>query len=425
MKTIVNLISIVILIMAFSACKPTCDPIVVETCGEEEIPNSENCGMSVVTHYSEDGYVAKIYDTRYNSKAPVGADWSPTMPTFQPSNWTKKDIGQVFGLAIDKDENVYLAASDVYSDYGWSSTNPFPGQIYIGKKASSWTATPLVNLPNTGGLLNGIGNIAYDQWNNQLFATNLEDGKIYRIELPSLTITTFDPWMPYTPSLGMVSLGEQVWGVGVNKEGDDVKVYFPRIFNGRREIYSVTLDASGAFPTGVNPEVVEITGVPGIQEKITDLAFSTDNNEMLVSERGDPHQALDMSYTRTSTGWIYNKRYYVGAYVNIGENSAGGVDFAYIEKDGNRTDACDEMFWATGNYMKVGVNLIYGMEGINYSGNQQTGGLLGNDKTDLFVDFDGVYGNVLPYGKGTIGDVEVFDCTECKDPCSLNDFPKK
>ena len=110
-----------------------------------------------------------------------------------------------------------------------------------------------------------------------------------------------------------------------------------------------------------------------------------------------------------------------------GENSAGGVDFAYKERDGDVSAECDEFFWTTGNFMETSdssFGKVYGMQGISYSGNNSnySSPVAGQNKnTDLFIDFDGV-GGTGP--KGGIGDVEVFDCSECVDPCDLNDLPK-
>ncbi len=80
--------------------------------------------------------------------------------------------------------------------------------------------------------------------------------------------------------------------VGVNYESGSVKVYFPRITTaGTRNLYSITLQSDGSFPTGTNPEIVEINAIPGTQNVISDIAFSSNTGEMLLSERGAPHSA--------------------------------------------------------------------------------------------------------------------------------------
>lgn len=431
----------IMLTLGFMACNH-CEKAVLEPCGEVPQPNSEYCNMSVATCYSEDpaGDVGVIYDTRYNSAAPQGDDWKTTtsstpVTAINPSNWVAGKIGQIFGIAIDDDQNIYLASSDIYYYDGSfpsviPSSNPGRpfgcGQIF---KCSppGFTAVPLVALPNDCDPLNGVGNIAYDRWNNQLFATNLDDGMIYQLDVNGNIINTFDPWSADTGAPGMVNQDERVWGIGVNKDGNKVKLYFPRVTSTERSIYTVTL-VNGNFPAA-GSEVLEIANVPGDQPIISDVAFSSNTEEMLISERGQPHGANVMSYSLNSGSWSLNTTYFVGrnntSSGTDGENSAGGVDFAYTERNGNVSEECDQFFWATGNYMLArnsSLNIIYGMQGIDYSGNSssQLASPFANQDTDLFIDFDGV-GGTSP--KRTIGDVEVFDCTECKDPCELYDDP--
>lgn len=442
MKNIILFLLSIIIITTYTSCDK-CEPIVFEPCQEEILPNTDHCGWTVATQYTppESGFVGVIYDTRYNSQAPNGDDWgtttsAPQVVAYNPPNWTANQIGQVFGIAIDHEENIYLASSDIYMHTGSFGTGPLvsgnagrpygAGQIFKCAPPS-WNAVPFANLPNTATTsfppepLNGTGNIAFDQWNKQLFATNLEDGKIYRISIVDGTILeTYDPWNADDGSVGIVAQAERVWAVAVNNEAGAVKVYFPRVTGEERTIYSVTL-VNGAFPS-TGSEVVEIPNVRGNQLIISDLAFSSDNHEMLVSERGHPHDAEVFSYSRTGTTWAFNQDYFIGD--GVGDNSAGGVDFAYTEINEDPSAVCDEFFWATGNYMLVRnspLSRVYGLEGISYTGNNIASAPFpnANQDTDLFIDFDGLDGTGP---KRSIGDTEVFDCFECVDPCVLNDY---
>lgn len=438
MKKIFSLTTTIALV-SFMSCQK-CEEVIFEPC-QEIIPNSEHCGWTVATHYSaeQNGNVGVIYDTRFNSQAPKGDDWgtttsAPQVTAFHPSNWTGNQIGQVFGIAIDDQENIYLASSDIYYfDGGFSgplvSANigrPFSAGQIFKCAPPTWNAVPFAVLPNFATSvfpaepLNGTGNIAFDKWNRQLFATNLEDGKIYRIAMDGTIVETYDPWNADTGLPGIVSQPDWVWAIGVNLEEGAIKVYFPRITPEERSIYSVTL-VDGAFPPA-GSEILEISNVRGDQAIISDLAFSSDNQEMLVSERGDPHSAEVFSYSRSGSAWSFNQNYFVGR--NNGENSAGGIDFAYTEMDGNVSAACDEYFWASGNYMgasKSSLGYIYGLEGISYAGNNNyfAPTPTANKDTDLFIDFDGLDGTGT---KRSVGDVEVFDCYNCMDPCDLGDF---
>lgn len=416
--------------MSFSCSEESCDYKNELACDFSQ-ENTEYSGFTVTTNYDEvsSSSIGAIYNTQLNSNAPAGDDWATTtlstqVTSISPSNWTRDDIGQVFGIAIDNAANIYLAASDIYSYNGYSSSNAIPAAIYKCI-APTFNAVPILSLPNSGGSGNGIGNIAYDKINDQLFATNLEDGKIYRITsvsgVPSLEAIAFDPWAIDNGVVGIERQEEQVWGIGVNYENGSVKVYFPRIATGansERSIYSITLNSDGSFPT--TTEVLEVSSIPGTQLRISDIAFSSATNQMLIAERTAAHNSKVMSYNKSGV-WSFNTQYFVGANAGAdGENSAGGVDFYPTERNGDISAFCDESFWATGNYMNTrdpNLNLVYGIQGIDYSGNNSysTTAPNANQDTDVFIDFDGLDGVST---KGTLGDVEVFDANKCFDLCN-------
>ncbi|MEE9350529.1 MAG: hypothetical protein V3U80_10815, partial [Flavobacteriaceae bacterium] len=345
--------------------------------------NTERAGFTVVTCYADmpNGDVGVIYNTQNNSSAPVGDDWgNPASGTavsaIHPANWKANEIGQVFGIAIDKYENIYLSTYDYYNNLhiNVSSTSTANARIYKCVPPL-YTAVLLTNFPSTTATHNEIGNIAYDKVNDQLFATNLDDGTIYRINTTTgAIINSYDPWTADSGGSGdgIVAQGEQVWGIGVNYEANTTKVYFPRVNGGTRELYSITLNSSGDFPVS-GSETVEISNLVGSQNRVTDIAFSSNTNEMLITERGNPHASITVSYTRTGSTWNLNQQYSVGGDHTInGGNSAGGVDFAYKEVDEDLDANCDEFFWSTVNYADVlhVVNdnrKVYGIQGIDYN----------------------------------------------------------
>ena len=71
-----------------------------------------------------------------------------------------------------------------------------------------------------------IGNIAYDKWNNQLFITNFEDGKIYRFDMNGTLLSTFDPFSADATLGTFGGHGEALWGIAVHNENGVVKVFF-------------------------------------------------------------------------------------------------------------------------------------------------------------------------------------------------------
>lgn len=387
-------------------------------------------GFTVATMYAKDqvSNVGVIYDTQNNSQAPQGDDWGtttsgPQVTATYPTNWNANDIGQIFGITIDNNENVYLASSDIYFSVGRGdvpSTSTNTATIYQCNPGSGFTAVPFITLPSTNDALNDIGNIAYDKVNDQIFATNLEDGKIYRISISTATILeTYDPWtddsLDVTP-IGIVEQDERIWAIGVNYESGNVKVYFPRVTSSSRSMYSITLQNDGSFPTAANSEVIEFANISGAEDIISDIAFSGNSDEMILTEKGGPHSAKTMSYSKIGA-WSFNKDYFVGDGAS-GLNSSGGVDFAYTEIDEDISAVCDEFFWNSGNLMSArnsnlnAEGLVYGIQGISYSGNNPSTdpAPTANQDTDLYIDFDGSGSWNI---KGAIGDVEVFDANTC------------
>lgn len=395
-----------------------------------ELPsNNQSSNITVVTFFAANQgefQVGYIYETQNNLGAPAGGDWGTTLTRLAPSNWNTNEIGAIFGITIDDQENIYLASSDVYhhhNSFGFPSSNigrPYGAAQIFKCSPPLYTAVPFVNLPNLEDAGNGIGNIAYDKKHKQIFATNLENGMIYRISMSGVILETYDPWTADSGLVdGMVSQNERIWGIGVNYESGNSKVYFPRVTSSSRELYSITLNSNGSFPAS-GSEIIEINGLPGNQSSITDLAFSSSTQELLVSERGGPHNSTVHSFSKSGTNWNFNKFYFVGGTVGAdGQNAAGGVDFYSNSRENGGTE-CDESFWASGNFMAYqqgGTSQrIYGIQGIKYSGNNSASAPFptANQDTDLFIDFDQLYTWNF---KGGVGDVEVFDSNDCYDLC--------
>ncbi|MBK7160269.1 MAG: hypothetical protein IPH77_17480 [Ignavibacteria bacterium] len=80
-------------------------------------------------------------------------------------------------------------------------------------------------IPNTGS---GIGNICFDKWHHQMFATNHEDGKIYRVKDVSgvgQVSSWYDPFLPDDKVPGFAIRGELLWGIGsYGTSANDVRV---------------------------------------------------------------------------------------------------------------------------------------------------------------------------------------------------------
>ncbi|MEE9438638.1 MAG: T9SS type A sorting domain-containing protein [Saprospiraceae bacterium] len=400
-----------------------------DVCPDTDVSDNCDCtpdtytGWAVATcntDYENEGAVGVLYDIRDTPSAPKGSDWASSIATVQPSNWTIDQIGQVFGIALDGDQNVYLAASDIY-DTQFDSDPYGPGQIFKASPDDNFTAQPFAVLENTGGPLNGIGNIAYCNDSDMLYASNLEDGKIYRINASGDIMESYDPWTADDEIDGIVDPAEQVWAIGLNKEGNSKKLYFPRIGGGERAMYSIVLNADGSFPS-VASEEQEITNIPGVGLRISDIDFNDAGTQMVFAERGTrfltgAHDSKTLRYD-ISNGWSMTLKYYVGGYVTddyptiiveAGENSGGGVSFGSSNVTNSEVQGCDQIVWASMNYFESGSQLLYGIQGMDVDGNNSViAGSNPNNQTDIVLDFDGDYTSFDQ--KGDLGDVEVFRC---------------
>jgi hypothetical protein len=482
MKIHIAILNMVILCLFFTSCKKS-DTVCVN-CTEQE-PSGYMIGtMASDVNTVPKNQVATLYKTLNNSLAPIGNNWNdPTavpnrVQTIQPSGWVSDKIGQVFGIALDHSAGIYLSATDVYQ-FDYLQNFPYNSAIgtatgigpagaagiYYTNYNTINTTTTLVStlnssnantigtnqIPSTGFTTspgNSIGNIAFDYKNNQLFATNLEDGKIYRIDASTGKIkSTLDPFNLDNGIAGMAPVGEQLWGIGVYTRAGVTKVYFaltnlPHISNslapGGVEIWSVELNPNGEFnataasggsytatvASGLIKKEISITS--GTQTKVTDIAFSR-TGRMLLAERGNAHAAGVFEYVFSST-WVAGNNFTLGgggispgppANYLPGKNSAGGVD--YSDRELTPLYVNSDIAWATGNYMPTQLltggypNFVYGAQGMSSAGNNITPSV--NQKNDLYIDYNCTgWPHVYNLGVGSsvknkIGDIEFFDQT--------------
>ena len=433
--------------LSFSACA-FCQPL-------------EN-GMGIITHwtgFSGEWDAFSIYETGDNSTAILGQNWAtqfntPTDATTHES-WKGTNMGDVFGIAIDAEKNVYFSATKAISSSGSTGTNPGvagDGGVYK-MDANTWLVTPFIftgngsnQIPNQG---NGLGNIAYDKWNNQLFITNFEDGKIYRFDMQGNLLSTFDPFGANSTELGVFSgHGEALWGINVYGDSDGVKVYFslwtednslsdPSADN--NSVWSVDLDATGNFMGSESLcfALEDNTGsfmgaLIGASYPISDITFSSDG-KMYVCEKVQggwgafggfndlftpgAHSSRLFEYEKISGVWTMSKKYAVGNYntPNDADNTTGGVAL------GNRQLAdgsieCEKIIWASGDALRfsgfndlAGQDYVYGLTGIPVEGNS-------NDPNDPnYVQLSSIYIDVDYTGTGSnggqkmsYGDIEIY-----------------
>ena len=376
--------------------------------------------------------VADIKVVGDQNSAPNNSNW---VQPFNPllTNWTAANLGQIYGTAIDDAGNVYFASTAMYINwdpqrlakpsctpspaggFGYH-TSGGPAGIYKASAGTLNTITPLTTtIPNTGY---GIGNIAYAKGPiDRLYASNLEDGKIYCIHpVTGVVMGVFDPFAPDPGTSGIAPYGERIFGLAVNYETDGTRLYYAVLINQTTtEIWSVGLGAGGTFTAGDNTlEILVPLAHPTMYTYVADLAFSF-RGELLVGEKGEPHAANVYQYFGKHGAWSLPQKLYMSAYENANAknaNSGGGVDYGYSRDDKDTTKFyCDTLIWTQSNAIKepgAFPFLAYGLlshplGGYSNNATYLSEAFIVNLKGD--VSLNGVT------SKSSFGDVECFDWT--------------
>lgn len=418
-------------------------------------------GMAIITHWTGSGgewNAFSIYNLENNATAPLGLNWAtnsftPTDPAVADS-WKGTNMGDVFGLTIDNNKNVYFTSTKAISSSGSTGTNSGvagDGGVYK-MDADTWLVSPFITtgnganqIPNEG---NGLGNIAHDKWNNQLFITNFEDGKIYRFDMDGNLLSTYDPFSPdATPTGTFSGHGEALWGIAVHEDNGTVRVYFSQwtednslniTTNTNNSVWSIDLDNSGEF-TGTETLCFSLednmgsftNGLTGASYPISDITISSEGN-MYVCEKVQggwgsfggwdnqytpgAHSSRLFEYVNTAGSWSMSKQYYVGNYNSPqdADNTAGGV--ALGNRETTNGIECEKIIWATGDALRfsgfndiVGQEYVYGLAGINVEGNSMDVSATNYVQTSsIYVDVDYTGGGNTGGNKMSFGDIEIY-----------------
>lgn len=259
---------------------------------------------------------------------PIGPQTiAPSYPNmFHHPDWTATKLGNVFGLTLDEQFNMYVTSSSQiwqraaktedglltqaevetawrYGEIGGGANDAAAAGTIYKINATTGEVSVFAQLPqqitslyfysdngfwerNAGP---GLGNIAYEAQTQSFYVTNFEDGKIYHLNNEGRIISTFDPFESDDNSAGFASFDERIWAVDVY----DNRVYFSdwrsatltSPFNGNPSVYSVALDENGVF---VGEEQLEfefaIHGYPVLYSPISDIEIN-EEGKMLIAQR--------------------------------------------------------------------------------------------------------------------------------------------
>jgi hypothetical protein len=424
--------------------------------GGHECPPGECCGatprfagsagpMAVTTilNLAPTGTQVQVIDLLNSNSAPAGSNWNAAPFLVPDPSWSRQNLGTVFGVAIDGQGNIYVAHSSSYGTnfLGMPIVDAVgsggPGAIYK-ISTSTAVASPYITLPNTldpviaaqPGYTNeawpGLGNISIDCTRNTLFATNFDDGRIYRIALGSGTVLSAYDHASNTVTAGgapevgdapgFARLGERVWAV----EPHNGRVYYS-IWGSDlsrsvapNTIWSIQMDpSSGEFLPGTRQQEV-LNGLQTTQNRMpcSDISFTSDGHMMLAQRTmgdGPPavadtlvwaHESYVLEFVcdAASGGWTQGNTF---ATATNGYSAAGGVDADF--RTGQNYNV-----WATSDALIFSPPVyVYGLQGF-----PATGGTTANS---ALIDSDQ---DIASHDKTQQGSVEV----SCPSPCARVDI---
>ena len=403
-----------------------------------EPPIDSLCGQTAITCHSDldfgnsdpNGFVLGIVNNKNWASAIPGTNWAAASASiYHHPSWTSSRMGEIFGLTIDAQNNMYVTATSMF---GVGLDGPAgPGGIYkidpSGNVTDFVTTGPFILnskvLPNDGA---GLGNICYDPINNQLFVTNFSDGYIYRLDMTGSVLSRFEPFPGGTFTSGprFTALGHRPWAIAFH-EGQN-RLYFsnwnsyPNTSN-PTTIHSVELLGGDFVPATLQLDIT--LSRFNFSAPISDIAISQEGRMLLSGKsmvRDYPrlnerlanwaHRANVYEYEFNSVwsltpGHGPNPKFTVAG---LGRNdAAGGVDYGYESVLESQTPRlCGESIWASGDYLHAGLGsgILYGMMGFAPTG--------GYNANSVIIDYDNIN---TTYAKAAYGDVEVFKCG-CYEP---------
>lgn len=341
------------------------------------------------------GHVLSLMDITDEPATTLGAHW-PTNVYHHP-DWSLSTLGKVFGLTMDGDGAVYVGATSMHGYAAGQGSLPGASRGTIFR-IDPITAEPTVwaDLPNEGPAL---GNLDWDCERRQMFATNLDDGLIYRLDASGGVASTFDhgasqPLLGFPASAvdGTASVeGARPFAVAVR--GD--RLYYSTWGVGndttaapemRHALWSIGLDGAGDFvgaPTlHLSQGDVGWPMTASLHEPVTDLTWGPAGTLMMaertMNELNIPgahnSRALEfewdgVGFVRTLDSGAAPKEFQTG---QIPTSAAGGAAYGFPNFLDSR--APDGRVWFTADAIRLdGVAAIYGLHGVAADGNRVDG----------------------------------------------------
>lgn len=387
-----------------------------------------NGQVAVVTCWSETAAnpVVGVVDLKnqYDPNVPIDTNWSsssnPQTQFYHHTLWSRQNLGDVFGLTLDNNGNIYVAATRVYGTANVGAVSSFlgKGSVY---KLDAVTAVPTEfvkttndavyqfdgRIPNTGPAL---GNVHYSHFYDNFYVSNFEDGMIYRIGPAGNVIGWWDHGANLStanPPSANVADSQTAGYTQLDRRPWAVQTFGGRLYYSiwkedqsrqsatqSNEVWSVALDPSGAFIGSAKREIIVPAISGNYSNPVSDISFGP-TGKMMLAERtmtsdssSYAHSSRTLEYQLVSGLWVPSGiNFKIGDY-NTKTNSAGGV--AYDHGPNGRV-------WATGDALHFATNdRLYGLQGTPATG--------GDNTNSILIDLDE---DLVSPDKTWIGDVEI------------------
>ncbi len=240
----------------------------------------------------------------------------------------------------------------------------------------------ITEMPNLGP---GLGNIHIQDnganQTDQLYATNLDDGKIYLIDASGMIVQAYDPFSANQSADGtFATLGERPFAVAVNPQGTRLlfSVWLrdsarhttpwpasagPAPANPNNSIWSVQINTNGLMVGLPQLEIVLPYLSGTYSNPVTDISF-TASGALLVAERvfnGD-YGMFDMGHTARILE--YENNLPSSRHWNLGSSLSGGIAANAV---GGVSSDDDSHTWASCDQIVGGGT--YGITRLPYPGN--------------------------------------------------------
>ncbi len=244
--------------------------------------------------------------------------------TYSHQNWTLETLGNVYGIAIDKKHNIYVASSANWSSgyigtgdgdgtvtvsfgvLGGGDNNNSAGVVYqldaMDGRPKIWTRLPQTDVQITSQVCEGnanditrqagpgLGNVVYDIFHNQMFVSNFSDGAIYRLNMQGEVLDSFAAGSGLNPDNKTVIAP---YGMAISNDGS--KLYYGTMeTNMHPRLYAIKLTKDGSFEGGpidqkakLGTEIQYTQNIggnavnDGVWAAYSDLDFTPDGNLLI------------------------------------------------------------------------------------------------------------------------------------------------